>query len=84
MLALERHHTTPQVFFYAKINDHGILWGNTGQILAQWSHPVASRVALDLLYWAISLSLHQQIAKAIKMASKKGAFLCHCQFCHCS
>jgi hypothetical protein len=45
-----------------------------GQILAQWQYPVASGVALDLPYWVIGLALHQWIAKALKMASKRGAF----------
>ncbi len=39
--------------FWAKIYDHGIHRGDTGRILAQWRHMVASRVALDLSYWAM-------------------------------
>ena len=48
----QRHNSTTQ-FFYAKIDDHGIRWGNKGQILARWRRPVASRVALDLPYWRL-------------------------------
>jgi len=40
----------PQLDFYAKIDDHGILRGDMGQKLARWRRPVASRVALDLPY----------------------------------
>ena len=47
-----------------------------GQILAQWWRPVASRVALDLLYWAMRSSLYHLIRMAIGMASKVGAFFC--------
>ena len=46
--AISQHHN---LGFYAKINDHGIHRGDTGQILTQWRHVVASRVVLDLLYW---------------------------------
>jgi hypothetical protein len=53
------------LIFYAKIDDHGIRWGNTGRILARWRSPVASRVALDLPCL---------IRMAIKMASKSAAF----------
>jgi hypothetical protein len=60
--------------FYAKINDHGIRRGNTGQILAQWWRPVASRVALDLPYWVMRLAPYHLIRMAIKMASEVGAF----------
>jgi hypothetical protein len=47
MLASKSDFTTPQLDFYAKIDDHGIRQNNTGQILTQWRRPVASRVALD-------------------------------------
>jgi len=42
----QRHNS----IFYAQIDDHGVRWGDTGRILAQWRRPVASRVALDLPY----------------------------------
>jgi hypothetical protein len=63
----------PQLNFYAKIDDHGVHWGNTGQILAQWWHPVASRVALDLLYWAMRSPLYH----LTKMTSEGGVLFCH-------
>ena len=46
---------TPQLNFYAKIDDHGVRWGDTGQILAQWRCTVASSVALDLPDWSRSI-----------------------------
>jgi hypothetical protein len=52
-------------FFYAKIDDHGIRRGNTGQILlAQCWHPAASRVALDLpcWYWAMHSALYRLVS----------------------
>ncbi len=67
--------TTSQLVFYAKINDHGVRRGNTGQILAQWWCMMASRVALDLLSWAMRSALYRLIRMAIKMASKAGAFV---------
>ena len=66
--------------FYAKIDDHGVRQGNTGQILAQWRHMVASRVALDLPYWAMRLASYRLIRMAIEMTSEGGAFVCHRQF----
>jgi hypothetical protein len=45
----QRHNS----IFYAKIDDHGIRRGDTGQKLTRWRRPVASRVALDLPYWAM-------------------------------
>ena len=64
--------------FYAKIDDHDIRRGDTGQILAQWRRLMASRVALDLLLWAMCSALYRLIRMAIKMASEVGAFVC----CH--
>ena len=46
-LALKSKFTTPQLNFYAKIDDHGIRWGVAGRILARSRRSVASRVALD-------------------------------------
>jgi hypothetical protein len=62
--------------FYAKINDHGIRWGNTGQLLAQWQRLVASKVALDILHWAMCPELHRCIVMAIKKAHNGGTFVC--------
>jgi hypothetical protein len=60
--------------FYANIDDHVVCWGNTGQILAQWWRPVDSKVALDMLHWALCSALHRLIRMAIKMACKRGVF----------
>jgi hypothetical protein len=61
--------------FYTEIDDHGIRWADTGQIIAQWWRPVASRVlALDLPYWAMRLAPYHLIRMVIKMASEAGAF----------
>jgi hypothetical protein len=60
--------------FHAKIDDHGIRHGNTGQILARWWRPVASRVALVLPYWVMHSALYHLICMAIKMASELGEF----------
>ncbi len=70
----QRHNS----IFLAKINDHGVRRGDTGQILAQWRCMMASRVALDLQSWAMCLALYRLIRMAIEMASKVGAFVrCH-------
>jgi hypothetical protein len=74
--ASQRHNS----IFYAKIDDHGVRRGDTGQILAQWRHMVASRVALDLPYWTMRSILYRLIRMAIKMTSEGGAFVCHCRF----
>jgi hypothetical protein len=41
------------LIFYIGIDEHGVRRGNMGKILAQWRHPVASRVALALSYWGM-------------------------------
>jgi len=38
--------------------------------------PVASRVALDLLYWAMRLAPYRLIRMAIEMAREAGPFFC--------
>jgi len=63
-------------------DDHGVSLGNTGQLLAQWRHPIASRVALDLPYWAMCLALYHLIHMAIEMASVVGAFFLSLILCH--
>jgi hypothetical protein len=45
-----------------------------GLILARWRLPVASRVVLDLPYWAMRSALYHLIRMAIEMASEVGAF----------
>ncbi len=57
-------------------------WGNTEQVVAQCRHPVASRVALDMLHWAMRFVLHRRIAMAIKTANDGGTCWCHCWFHH--
>ena len=63
----------PQLNFYTEIDDHGIRRDDTGQIIARWWHPVASRVALDLPYWVIRLAPYRLIRMAIEMARKAQA-----------
>jgi len=63
----QRHNS----IFNAEIDDHCVCWGDTGR---QWRRPVASRVALDLPYWAMHLASYRLIRMAIEMASKVGAF----------
>jgi hypothetical protein len=47
-------------------------WGSTEQVVARWRHPVASRVAMDMLHQAIPSVLLQCTAMAIKMANDRG------------
>jgi hypothetical protein len=47
----------------------GSCWGNTEQVVAQWQHPVASGIALDMLHWVMRFVLHRRTAMAIKTAS---------------
>jgi hypothetical protein len=70
--ASQRHN----LIFYAEIDDHGVRRGDTGRILTQWRRPMASRVTLDLLLWAMRSALYRLIRMAIKMATKVGAFVC--------
>ncbi len=51
--------------------------GDTEQVVAQWRHPVASEVALDMLHWAMLSVWPQSTAVAMKMANGRGAFVCH-------
>ncbi len=53
-------------------------WGNTEQVATQWRHPVASRVALDMLHWAMPSILLRRTAMAIEMASGWGTFAHRC------
>ena len=62
---------------FAETDDPG---GRRVRIVAQWWRPVASNVAQDVLHWAMSSVLQRWIANAIKMASKRSAFVCHRQF----
>jgi hypothetical protein len=47
----------------------GSRWGNTEQVVAQWQHPVASGVALDMPHRAMPSVLLWRTAVAIKTAS---------------
>jgi len=69
--------------FYAKIDDHGIRWGNTGQILAQSWCSVASRIALDLLYWAMHSALYRLTRMTFEMAREAGACFSVFDFMSC-
>jgi hypothetical protein len=71
------------LIFYAKIDDHGVRWDDTGQIIAQWRRPVASRVALDLPYWAMCLAPYRLIRMATEMARKAGASFSVVYFMSC-
>ncbi len=75
----QRHNST----FWAKIDHHGVLWGNTGKILAQWWRIMASRVALDLPYWVMSSALFCLICMAIEMVRKAGPFFSLINFMSC-
>jgi hypothetical protein len=71
------------LIFYAKIDDHGVRWGDTGQILARWRRPVASRVALDLPYWVMRSAPYRLIRMAIEMASESAAFFSVVDYLSC-
>ena len=62
--AISQHHNS---IFYSKINDHGVRRSVVGQILARWRSLVASKVALDLPYWAMRSALYHLIRMAIEM-----------------
>ena len=47
----------------------GGCWGNMEQVVARWQHPVASRVALDMLHWVMRFLLHRRTAMAIELAN---------------
>ncbi len=50
----------------------GGCWGDTAQVVTQCWRPVASRVALDMLHWAMCFVLHWWTAMAIEMANDGG------------
>jgi hypothetical protein len=49
-------------------------WGNTEQVVARWQHPVTSKVALDMLHWAMQSVLLRRIHKTFKTGRDGGAF----------
>jgi hypothetical protein len=53
-------------------------WGNMEQVVAQWQHPVASGVALDMPHWAMPSVLLRCTTVTIKMANNGGAFDHYC------
>jgi hypothetical protein len=57
--------------------------GDTEQVVARWRCPVASRVALDLPYWAMRLARYRLIRMAIKMASESAAFFSVVDYLSC-
>ena len=73
----------PQLDFYAEIDDHGVRRDDTVRKLAwlQRPVPVASRVALDLQYWAMHSASYHLIRIAIEMAREVGPFLSVVDFC---
>ncbi len=78
--AVSQHHNS---IFWAKIDDHDVCRGNTGQILAQWWHLMASRVALDLSSWAMRSMLYRLIRMAVEMACNAGPFFSFAEFMSC-
>ena len=75
----QRHNS----IFYTEIDDHGVRRDDTGRIIDQPRLPVASRIALDLLYWAMRSALYRLIRMAIEMASEVGAFFSVVDFLSC-
>ena len=69
--------------FESDFHNAGVCRVDMGQIPTQSRRPVASRVALDLPYWSMRSTLYRLIRKAIKMASKVGAFVSVVAFLSC-
>ncbi len=55
----------------------GSRWGTTERVVTRCRHPVASGVALDMLYWVMPSVLLRRTAVAIKTADGQGAFVRH-------
>ena len=68
---------------YAEMDDHGVRRGDTGRILNQWRHMVASRVALDLPYWAMRSASYRLTRMAFEMAREAGACFSVVDFLSC-
>jgi len=60
-----------------------VRWGDTGRILDRWLRSVASRVALDLPYWAMRLASYRLTRMAFEMARKAGACFSVVDFMSC-
>ena len=82
-LASKSDFTMPQLDFLHQIDDHGVRWGNTRRIITRSRRPVASRVALDLLYWAMRSAPYRLIRMAIEMASESAAFFSVVDYLSC-
>ncbi len=52
-------------------------WGNTELVVAQYRHPGASSVALDLLNRGMPRALLQRVRMAIEMACNGGVLSLH-------
>jgi hypothetical protein len=50
-------------------------WGNTEQVVARCGHPVASGVALDMLYWGMHFVLHRLTSTAIETARQRNMLM---------
>ena len=75
----QRHNS----IFYAKIEDHGVRWGDMGQILARLRRSVASRVAQDLPYWVMCPALYRLTCMALEMGCEAGACFSVAGFMSC-
>ena len=71
------------LIFYSEIDDHRVSWGDTERILAQSRRSVASRVALDLPYWAMNSALYRLTRMAFEMAREVGACFSVIDFMSC-
>jgi hypothetical protein len=81
-LASKSDFTMPQIVFYTEIDDHGVRQGDMGWIITRWWHPVAYKVALDMLCRAMRSSPHRRIVMDAKMAHDGGTFVRCCRlFC---
>jgi hypothetical protein len=52
-------------------------WGDMEEVAAQWRHPVASGVALDMLHQPMRFVLYRRTAMAIKTPPRQDTFDCH-------
>jgi hypothetical protein len=62
------------IVFSTNFDDHGGHRGNMAQALTRWQHTVASRIALDVIHWAMRIMGYRCIAMAIKTANNLSAF----------
>ena len=71
------------LYHHCSVDCHpGGRWGKMERAVAQWQHPVASGIALDMLHPAMPSILHHCTVMAIEMASNGGTFVRCCYlFC---